>query len=121
MFDEFVFDDLKAAYDQVDIGMYHLDGEEEIKHLDSLFKLDKIRMIQWVPSTLPGEPSYSDPLNWIDLFKRIQNSGRSVFIYTPHHQVKELLNKIDRDLVFLRVYCPDEEAAHQVLRDLERV
>jgi len=114
MFDRFVFDDLKSTYDQLDRGMYHLDGEEEIRHLDSLFRLDKLQMIQWVPNR------NHDPLNWIDLFKRIQNAGRSVLISTPYTRVRELLNKLDRDLVYLDVWCPNEQEAAQVMRELER-
>jgi hypothetical protein len=119
MFDEFVFSDLKTAYAQVDYGIYHLDGEGEIKHLDSLFRLEKLRMIQWVPSQRLNDPYYTDPLNWIDLIKRIQNTGRSVLLNTPYNRVKDLLNKIDRDLTYLVVNCPDVETAYQVLRDLE--
>jgi len=115
MFEQFVFEDLKALYDHLDYGIYHLDGEDQIKHLELLFKLDGIDMIQWVPTN----PDYADPLHWIGLFRRIQDSGRSVFIYTPHCKVKELLNKIDRDLVYLDIACPDERTANNVLRDLE--
>ena len=114
MFDRFVYDDLKSTYNQLDRGMYHLDGEEEIKHLDSILRLEKLQMIQWVPNRK------FDPLNWIDLFRRIQNSGRSVFISAPHTRVRELLDKIDRDLVYLDVWCPNEQEAAQVMRELER-
>ena len=119
MFDRFVYEDLKVFYDYMDYGVYHLDGEEEIKHLDSLLTLKKMHMIQWVPSARVNDPDYADPLNWIGLFRRIQDTGRRVLIYTPYHRVKELLNKIDRSLVFLNVGCPDAETAHQVLKDLE--
>jgi hypothetical protein len=116
MFEKFVFEDLKALCDCVDYGIYHLDGEDEIKHLDSLFKLDKINMIQWIPAN----PDYADPLNWTGLFKRIQESGRKVFVNTPYGRVKELLNKIDRDLVYLDIWCPDFDTANKTLLDLER-
>ena len=46
----------------------------EIRHLDSILKLHNLRLIQWVPSER-AEAGYTDPLNWIDLFKRIQNAG----------------------------------------------
>jgi len=121
MFDEFVFYDMKHMYDGLDHGMYHLDGEEEIKHLDSLLKIDKLHMIQWVPSTRVNESSYSNPMNWIDLFKRIQNAGRKVLIINARYdEITKLLDKIDRDLVYLQVSCPDEQTARKVLRELER-
>ena len=117
MFDKFIFDDMKSMFDHLDHGYYHL-HEGEIMHLDSLLKIDKIEMIQWSPDTRVGIPDYDDPLKWTGLFKRIQNAGRRVLIDVPHERVKELLTKIDRDLTYLNVSCPDEQTACQVLRDL---
>ena len=120
MYEKFVFEDMKNMFDQLDHGIYHLDGEEEIKHLDSLLRIDKIHMIQWVPSQRVADPDYGNPLNWIDLFKRIQNAGKRVLIYASPGNVKELLEKIDRDLTYLSVGCPDEETANEVLRGMGR-
>jgi len=119
MFDKFVFDELNAVCLMHNQGAYHLDGEDQIKHLDSILKLHNIKLIQWVPATKANDPNYVDPLNWIGLFKRIQNAGCRVYISTPCEKIKELLNKIDRDLVYLSTWCPDEETAAQVLRDLK--
>jgi hypothetical protein len=120
MFDKFVFDELNTVCLQHNQGAYHLDGEEQIRHLDSILKLHNMRLIQWVPATKANDPGYGDPLNWVDLFKRIQNAGCRVYISTPYEKVKELLNKIDRDLVYLSIWCPDEETAGKILRDLEK-
>lgn len=119
MFDDLVMDDLKSTYDYVDNGIYHLDGEGEIQHLDSLFTIDKIKIIQWMPSPKISQ----DPLDWIPLFRRIQESGRSVFIESLdyHTSVVEVLNKIDRDKVFYNITCPDEETARKLLKDVERI
>jgi hypothetical protein len=38
-FSEFVGEDLESTYAYVDHGIYHLDGEEEIKHLDTLLSI----------------------------------------------------------------------------------
>ena len=121
MFEKYVFEELKALYDCLDHGIYHLDGEEEIRHLDLILKLDKVDMIQWVPTTRAGDPGYLDPLNWVGLIRRIQDAGRKVLVhYTPHDKIKELLNKIDRDLVYLDIRCPDEQTANKALIDLEK-
>ena len=120
MFDRFVFDDLNHVCKMHDYGIYHLDGEEEIRHLDSILNLDKMNLIQWVPSTRFENSFYQDPLNWIGLFKRIQSAGCAVYIMTPHERVKALLNRIDRNLVYLSVDCPDEETVARVLKDLEK-
>ena len=120
MFNDLVMDDLKSTYEYVENGIYHLDGEGEIQHLDSLFTIDKIKIIQWMPSPKISQ----DPVDWIPLFRRIQESGRIVFIESLekyHTSVVEVLNKIDRNKVFFNINCPDEETARQLLRDVEKV
>lgn len=121
MFREFVLEDLESSYSFVNYGIYHLDGEEQIRHLDILLAIEKLKLIQWVPSARVGNPTYGDPLNWIDLFKKIQNAGKSVLIYCPPERVRALLNKISRDKVFLVINCPDEKSAKQTLIELEQI
>jgi len=121
MFRDYVLEDIESSYAFVDYGIYHLDGEEQIRHLDILLSIEKLKLIQWQPTTRANMPSYKDPLNWIGLFKRIQDAGKSVLIYCPPEQVRELLQKIARDKVFLSVGCSDEKSAQQLIRELERI
>ena len=120
MFRNYVLEDIESSFAFADYGIYHLDGEEQIRHLEILLSIDKLKLIQWVPSVRVNDPSYQDPLNWIKLFKRIQDAGKSVLIYCPPERVHELLQKIARDKVYLCVRCSDEKSAQQVIRELER-
>jgi hypothetical protein len=120
MFDEFVYEDMNSSYEYVDHGIYHLDGEEEIMHLDSMLKMEKLKLVQWVPSTRVNEPNYQDPMNWIPLFRKIQEAGKSVLINCPYQRVTELLDKIDRDKVYLSISCPDEKTALKTLKNMEK-
>jgi hypothetical protein len=43
-----------------------------------------------------------------------------VLVYCAPERVTDLLNRIDRDRVYLSVSCPDRESAGRVLRELER-
>ncbi|MFA6716279.1 MAG: hypothetical protein WCS27_12945 [Victivallaceae bacterium] len=121
MFRDFVLEDLESTYECLERGIYHLDGEEQIRHLDVLLKIDKLKVIQWVPSFRMNQPEYRDPLNWLELFKRIQNSGKSVIITTPPERVSELLGKIDRRKTILNIGCPDAETANKVLSSLDKI
>lgn len=71
MFERFVMPDLKACYEAIDYPFYHLDGEGQIRHLDMLLSLDKLRGIQWVPGD--GAPP---PEDWLDLLARIRDGGK---------------------------------------------
>jgi 5-methyltetrahydrofolate--homocysteine methyltransferase len=121
LFRDFVVADLESTYAYVDHAIYHLDGEEELRHLDSLLAIDKIRLIQWIPSSRMCQPEYKNPLNWIPLFRRIQAAGKSVLIYCPSADVRALLQQIDRAKVFLVVGCADVKAAEQSLIELDRI
>ena len=51
MFERFVMPDLAACCDALDHGFYHLDGKGEIRHLEMLLSLERLRGIQWIPAT----------------------------------------------------------------------
>lgn len=121
MFRDYVVDDLQSTYSYLDRAIYHLDGEEQIRHLDMLLAMEKIKVIQWVPSERVNQPDYRDPMNWIDLFKRIQNAGKSVLIYTPPERVEALLRKIDPSKVILDIACSDKLSATRTLSTLDRI
>jgi hypothetical protein len=121
MFRDFVVPELTDIYNHVDYGIYHLDGVDEIRHLDLLLGIEKLHLIQWVPGSKCSEPHFGDPLNWLDLFRRIQEGSKKVLVYCPPDQVKPLLNKIARDRVYLSVHCPDQATAEGVLKTLDRM
>ncbi len=121
MFRDFAVQDIRGLTDHVDQGIYHLDGEGELKHLDQILAIDSVRAVQWVPITKPSDKVVRDPLPWTDLFARIQEAGKKVIVLTPPERVAPLLDKIDRRNVFLWVFgCKSEDEAWAVQRTIER-
>lgn len=47
LFDEFIAPELKAQSRMLDYALYHFDGVEQIRHLDTLLSIPTIRAIQW--------------------------------------------------------------------------
>ncbi|MBI3945201.1 MAG: hypothetical protein HY321_04730 [Armatimonadetes bacterium] len=124
MFSEFVREEIRAFMDHVDHGIYHLDGHEQIRHLDALLSIESLKVIQYVPvSKLPVPPGgfHRDPMEWIDLFRRIQEAGKKLFIICPPERIRPLLDRISREGVFLSVGCRDVEAARQSIAEIERI
>lgn len=121
MFREFVVPELTDLYNHLDYGIYHLDGPDAIRHVEALLEIPKLDLIQWVAGTRMGEPEWANPLNWIDLYRRIQQGGKKVIIYCGPDQIRPLLDRLDRSLVYLSLYCPDVAAAQAVLRELDRI
>jgi hypothetical protein len=66
-------------------AIYHLDGPGAIRHLDTILEIPEIRAVQYSPPP----PDFS-ARPWIDRYKRIQDSGRSVLIFCPPEEVLSL-------------------------------
>lgn len=49
MFNRFVMPELEELCSFLDYPVYHFDGQEQIRHLDSLLSLKNLRAIQWTP------------------------------------------------------------------------
>lgn len=116
MFDDFFLEEIREEAQRLDHSLYHLDGVEAVRHLDSLLSIDELDGIQWNP-----EPQFSDPLLYVDVLRRIQDRGKKLFISCSPDKVRPLLEAIGREGVFLSVVCRDESAAREVVRDLERI
>ena len=117
MFEAYILDELRQEAEHVDYSLYHLDGPGAIQHLDQLLSMEALDGIQWVP----GAGNSLDPMDWIDLFRRVQKAGKKLQISCPPHRVSELLGKIAKRGVCLCVSCPDQDSAEEVLRNLERI
>lgn len=124
MFDDLVLPEIRAFTEHVDYGIYHLDGEEQVRHLNSLLTLDALKVIQYVPSAAKpsAEGFHRDPMEWIDVFRRIQDAGKKLWISCPPQRIRPLFEKISPEGVFLWVVgCKDEQETDNVLRELDRI
>jgi len=75
MFERFVLPNLTICCDAMDYAFYHLDGPGQIKHLDMLLSIPRLRGIQWVPGE--GNPP---PQEWLPLLKRIRDGGKLCYV-----------------------------------------
>ena len=117
MFDDLFIEEIRQEAKHVDYFFYHLDGPEAIRHLDSLLDIEELDGIQWVP----GAGASQDPMDWIELFLRIQERGKKIFITCPPERVESLLNTISHRGVYLSTYCGTENDARETLSTLKRL
>ena len=85
-FREFVVPELEALSRYLDYIAWHLDGQEEIRHLDILLDMPFLKVIQWVPGD--GKPSAG---HWLELLKKVQSKGKSIYCYTESTEETQLL------------------------------
>lgn len=89
MFNRFAMPELEELCEFLDYPVYHLDGQEQIRHLDSLLSLKKLRAIQW--THVAGQPNASE---FIPVLQKIQKAGKNLILYPAHHEVGKLLDHL---------------------------
>ena len=71
-------------------AFFHLDGPGASKQIDLLLEAPGLQAIQFTPGA--GDPS---ALAWVDMFRKIQASGRSVLVICPADEVLDLCDALD--------------------------
>jgi hypothetical protein len=115
-FHEFVLPELKAELDWLPHSVYHLDGVGSLTHLDTLLSLEKLHGIQWVPGH--GKPS---PLQWIELYQKIQKAGKGLQIGCSANEVIPLCEALDPQGVQLSTGGLDEDSSRALIKEVERI
>jgi len=89
MFERFVVHDLTACCDHLDHGFYHLDGKGQIRHLDLLLSIERLRGIQWIPGD--GQPP---PHEWLPLLKRIRDGGKLCQVFVSPEGARTIVKNL---------------------------
>jgi hypothetical protein len=101
MFAQFVLPDLESWCDFLAYPFYHLDGKGQIRHLEMLLGIEKLRGIQWIPGD--GAPP---PEAWLPLLKRIRDGGKLCQVYVTAAGARKIARELGgRGFVF----CLTEE------------
>lgn len=66
-------------------AVFHLDGPGAARHIDALLEVPDIQAIQFTPGE--GTPS---ALAWLEMFRKVQAKGRSLFIMCPSAEAVEV-------------------------------
>ena len=107
MFEEFVLPSLDKVSAAAGRAIYHLDGPEEVKHLDMLLSLKHVSCIQWtpLPDPVPGrvgfDQDFADELS-LGVYKRALEAGKKVAIFhAPAVQIEKIFDAVGCDGVYI--------------------
>ncbi len=76
VFERFILPDLERCCAAIDYPFYHMDGKGQLKHLDMLLSIDRLRGIQWQPG---DGAQLAD--QWPEVLQRIRAGGKLCQIY----------------------------------------
>jgi len=113
-FGEFVLPAIEEESRFLDHSVYHYDGRGALRHFDAITGIKKLDGIQWTPSA--GDKPM---IEWIDLLKRFQATGKSVFVRCNPEELKIFHRELKPNLVFYCIPARSEHEADQLLRWLE--
>ncbi|MGI6566542.1 MAG: hypothetical protein ACOX3I_04325 [Limnochordia bacterium] len=119
LFEELVVPELEMLGEYVDYIVWHLDGPDEIKYLDRLLEIPEIKAIQWVPGA--GKPT---AVHWLDLLKRVQKAGKSLYVYAENEtEVETLLRELSPRGLFISGGFTGKsvEEAEALIKTVERL
>jgi hypothetical protein len=111
-FKRFALPDLVEQAEHMNYAIYHLDGPNQLPHLDPLLNEPSITGIQWVPGAGNAPMGSKD---WIPLYKKIQNAGKNLVIDSAPENVSHLYKNLDPKGLFVRTFYRSEYVANQYL------
>ncbi len=111
LFEEFVLQELENSSKILDYASYHLDGVEEVRHLDMILSVKNINNIQWTP--VAGQSRTSEH---IDVFKRIQKAGKGLILAPQLDEVETIMKELSHNGLHLIIHgVKSEEMANDII------
>ncbi len=121
-FDEFVLPSLEKQCARLDNVLFHLDGKEAIRHVDSLMTLERLNAINWTPGD--GQPDAGDE-KWFPLYDKVIGAGKGLWLGigqgTPDRWIacaKKILKRYGPRGIYFLFGIPSEEDGYRILREL---
>lgn len=100
----------------MDRCIYHLDGPQALRYLDTLLELPQIHAIQWVPGA--GHDHWAD---WVPVYRRIQEAGKAFCLGVPAAELDQLFAALRPEGAWLTVSgIADLDSAQAALKAISR-
>lgn len=118
-YETLVIPELEEQCDFMEYPLYHLDGQEQIRHLDYLLGLEKLKMIQW--TNVAGQPS---PSYFIPVLQKIQQAGKGLLIrISDINEIETLMTQLSSKGLYINVDTPVEsdQLARDVIKLVEKL
>ncbi len=115
-FKELILPPLVESMRMVDHRIYHLDGPDAIRNLDTLLDLPELHAIQWVPGY-----GQEEIIQWIPLIQRIQSKGKSVQVHCSPEEIEPLMTQIRPEGLCIVTSCGTQNKAMELLKLVTRL
>lgn len=98
MFDEVFLPGIAAECRHMEANIYHLDGPDALRHLDSLLSIPELNAIQWVYGAGHGRAS-----DWLPVYQRCQAAGKGLQIGIGLDELDTMMTHLHPEGIWLSV------------------
>ena len=110
MFERFCLPYIRTMAEAMDYAFYHLDGGGALRHLDSILKVDDLKVIQWIPGA--GNERLDQ---WYDLIRYVLSRNRSVQLYAQAEEIDDLVENVGARGLLVIIENPTSEETQRVI------
>lgn len=111
MYKDIFLPPIERMMETVEHRIYHLDGPVCLQHLPVLLELPQLQAIQWVAGA-----GRDNPMDWIELYKKIQKAGKAIIVYAGYDQVVEICKQLSPEGLAIHFWSPSEDAMHDMAK-----
>ena len=111
----FAVPELEEQMEWEEYPVYHLDGKEQLHHLDYILGLEKLKMIQW--TNVDGQET---PAHFIPSLKKMQEAGKALLVMTPVSDIPPLMEHLSSKGLYLHTYAESVEEAKEIIGYVEK-
>lgn len=111
MFIDFFIPELLEEIEFLDRSIYHLDGPDALRHLDTLLDIPKLGAIQYVCGA--GDAPSS---RWMEVFKKIQNAGKCIWVDVSPDEIELFIENLRPEGVMMCTWAPTIAEGEAILK-----
>jgi hypothetical protein len=117
MFKKFFLPAIEMECNFMEHTIYHLDGPNALRHLDTLLAIDSLDALQWVPGA--GRDNFAESLA---IWKRAQDAGKGVQVDAHVSQLGEIMSALSPKGVWFSSIggIQSREHADKVIAEIEK-
>ena len=112
MFAEIALPYLREQTQWLDKSMYHLDGVDAIKHLDSVLSLENLNALQWTPGA--GQPDGGDE-TWDFIYEKALDHEKSIYALVAPWNIPRFVKKFGKKGVYIVTMAKDQAMADAIV------
>jgi hypothetical protein len=111
MFDDVFLPGIVEECRHLEASIYHLDGPDALRHLDSLLGIKELNAIQWIYGAGRGVAS-----DWLHVYRRCQDAGKGIQLHIGFEELDCIASNLKPEGVWMTVAVRDHAQAGQVLK-----